>query len=589
MKDFDKLQYRGGATLINTLAVADLPAGGNIGAAAATVDILTSFNLNQTTAGQTITLPNPTDVTAGRQAVINNVGTQSFTLYTGTIPSQSGATLMWDGNSWNLTGADPAAGVRISALLPANAINTIDNTNFTQTWDWSTITTGRAIDITNSGNTITTGTLLRVNTASTGAHGGNGVVIFNSNGAHTGFFHNVLSNTLTGVAMNVTSNTITSGRAFQVNSSSGTQSGEIVQFVGGSATATGRVLDVTSVSTAAGISNGLVRFNFTGNHGGSGFQIDDVTTGAQIVNINANSLTGGTGLVVSSSSVGLTSNLARLSLTGNNVANTGNVLLLQNTGATSIAKTLDSTQASTGNLATGGARFNFTGNHTGTGLLVSDVTTAGTAMQVNATALTTGVGLGVTTNGVGSAILRLGNSTGTNDIFRTTATPEAVITATRGDLAMFNDGTTGALYIKSSGAATTTLWKRFPDRASFVYQRINALGAGSTRYIAVAGSNADVALGAETNIQVATYASIVSGFKVRILTNATGANSTITFRVNAANTALTVTVPAATTGVFTATGAITVAADGLLSYGFVTGAGGALTPTSIITEYNYTT
>mgnify|MGYP003453218909 FL=1 len=37
---------------------------GSIGTAAATVDVKTTFNINQTTANITLTLPNPTDTSA---------------------------------------------------------------------------------------------------------------------------------------------------------------------------------------------------------------------------------------------------------------------------------------------------------------------------------------------------------------------------------------------------------------------------------------------------------------------------------------------------------------------------------------------
>lgn len=49
-----------GSTAFTTLAVANLASGGAIGTAAATVDIYTTFNVTQTTAGQTLSLPSPT-------------------------------------------------------------------------------------------------------------------------------------------------------------------------------------------------------------------------------------------------------------------------------------------------------------------------------------------------------------------------------------------------------------------------------------------------------------------------------------------------------------------------------------------------
>lgn len=67
--------HNSGSTLFGTLVVANLAAGGAIGTAAATVDIKTAFNINQTTANQTLTLPVPTNTTPGRIIYINSIGT----------------------------------------------------------------------------------------------------------------------------------------------------------------------------------------------------------------------------------------------------------------------------------------------------------------------------------------------------------------------------------------------------------------------------------------------------------------------------------------------------------------------------------
>lgn len=56
--------HNSGSTVFSALVVANLAAGGAIGTALATVDIKTNFNINQTTANQTLTLPAPTNTTA---------------------------------------------------------------------------------------------------------------------------------------------------------------------------------------------------------------------------------------------------------------------------------------------------------------------------------------------------------------------------------------------------------------------------------------------------------------------------------------------------------------------------------------------
>ncbi len=89
-----------GATLNSAAAISDVAAGGNIGTAAATVDVKTTFNVNQTTAGQTLTLPNPTDTTSGRIVYINNVGSVSFTMYGSVIASGQSNAFIWNGSAW---------------------------------------------------------------------------------------------------------------------------------------------------------------------------------------------------------------------------------------------------------------------------------------------------------------------------------------------------------------------------------------------------------------------------------------------------------------------------------------------------------
>jgi hypothetical protein len=73
------------STLFSAQAITDKPSGGAIGTAAATVDVATTFNVTQTTASQTLTLPTPTDTTAGRLVFVNNVGSTSFVMYGSTI------------------------------------------------------------------------------------------------------------------------------------------------------------------------------------------------------------------------------------------------------------------------------------------------------------------------------------------------------------------------------------------------------------------------------------------------------------------------------------------------------------------------
>ena len=97
-------------TIFTAIAINNLASGGAIGTAAATVDMGSMFNLNQTTAGQTITLPTPTNGKAGRVAYLANTGSVAFTAYGASGNVAAGATraLVWTGAAW--TGLSEGSG-----------------------------------------------------------------------------------------------------------------------------------------------------------------------------------------------------------------------------------------------------------------------------------------------------------------------------------------------------------------------------------------------------------------------------------------------------------------------------------------------
>jgi len=121
-----------GSTLFETLSIADMPTGGSIGTKEATVDIYTSINLNQTTAGQTLSLPAPTNPTAGRMLQVNNIGTASVTIGTITIDAQQTAEFVWNGTQWAVPTAVPqliSGSKTFSAAPSAPSLKLSDNTN----------------------------------------------------------------------------------------------------------------------------------------------------------------------------------------------------------------------------------------------------------------------------------------------------------------------------------------------------------------------------------------------------------------------------------------------------------------------------
>ena len=105
------------STLFTSSAISNLPTGGNIGTAAATVDVITTFDVNQTTSGQTLTLPSPTDTTSGRIVFINNIGSASFTMYGNPIGSGSSASFIWNGTGWVQTISFTSTGVETVGSL----------------------------------------------------------------------------------------------------------------------------------------------------------------------------------------------------------------------------------------------------------------------------------------------------------------------------------------------------------------------------------------------------------------------------------------------------------------------------------------
>lgn len=111
------------------MTISNLPSGGNIGTAASTVDIYTIFNVNQTQSGQTITLPDPSDLTPGRMVYVTNTGNTPFTILSTQLSPNSARSMIWDGNSWVLAGNadDKTVGLLRKAADETVVNNTIQN------------------------------------------------------------------------------------------------------------------------------------------------------------------------------------------------------------------------------------------------------------------------------------------------------------------------------------------------------------------------------------------------------------------------------------------------------------------------------
>jgi len=84
----------------------DYPAGGPIGPAITTVDVKTSFGISQTTVGQVLTLPNPSNPVAGRIVYVFNTGSASFSMYGVTIDPNTSQGYIFTGTVWTPSNVD---------------------------------------------------------------------------------------------------------------------------------------------------------------------------------------------------------------------------------------------------------------------------------------------------------------------------------------------------------------------------------------------------------------------------------------------------------------------------------------------------
>lgn len=109
----------------------DFPAGGSIGAAPVTVDILQQILVNQTTPGQVLTLPSPTTVIDGYIFNVLNVGSTPFIVLGQFIAPARSVDFHWNGSNWTLPApVDDWPEVANFAALPAPAGIPSDQTYF---------------------------------------------------------------------------------------------------------------------------------------------------------------------------------------------------------------------------------------------------------------------------------------------------------------------------------------------------------------------------------------------------------------------------------------------------------------------------
>ena len=117
-----------GATALGIAALGNFATGGAIGSAATTVDIKTAFAIAQTTAGQVVTLPNPTDTARSAVALVINTGTAAFKVGDQSVKTDSAVLFVWDGAAWVPAGGSTCPGpmtrAALLALRTAGALST---------------------------------------------------------------------------------------------------------------------------------------------------------------------------------------------------------------------------------------------------------------------------------------------------------------------------------------------------------------------------------------------------------------------------------------------------------------------------------
>lgn len=131
------------------------------------------------------------------------------------------------------------SGTRLDQITAATTTASIDSTNNAIVWDWSTLTTQAALSLTASGTGLTTGSVLKVTSATTGAVNTNGIVSLQASGNYTSTGNNGL--------LDVLANSTTAGTVAKFSGTSLT-TGTGVVMIGGTAMTTGKVLDINTTT-----------------------------------------------------------------------------------------------------------------------------------------------------------------------------------------------------------------------------------------------------------------------------------------------------------------------------------------------------
>jgi trimeric autotransporter adhesin len=120
-------------------------------------------------------------------------------------PCIANDTLKFVGGVWTCAAAGGGGSSSTSGLTAATATNSIDNTNYAQTWNWSTATTQSPMSI--AANAITTGSLMNLTTSSAAVNSTNGLLnVANTSAATTGVLARFQSNSTADSGLTILSN-----------------------------------------------------------------------------------------------------------------------------------------------------------------------------------------------------------------------------------------------------------------------------------------------------------------------------------------------------------------------------------------------
>ena len=119
--------------------------------------------------------------------------------------SDTGKLEAYQAGSWGSVSGGAASNLPLSGLTPATAVNTIDNLNFAQNWNWSTATTQNTLNF--AANALTTGSLLSLSSSSTGLNSTAGLLnVANTGTSTSGLVARFQSNATAGSGLSVLAN-----------------------------------------------------------------------------------------------------------------------------------------------------------------------------------------------------------------------------------------------------------------------------------------------------------------------------------------------------------------------------------------------